>query len=288
MKTIFALVSVFVVFLLVSCEENVITFGNTDIDLAKSAEVRLVYDNPVVSSTTLNITRLMYNDQLVSEVSTAIGSIFPNSTAKYHVVPAGTIKVDAFKNVVNPDLSITKVLQYSSTFTVTAGKKHTAFIHDLTQAPFVIQDADVFPSSDAWADTLTNIQFVNLLYKADGITPYGTLFLKGRRGAGTTASPYKYIDIASCGFKEASTLVPYKLVRSGTVWSGTETGMVFVVFDATGALLKYYPSSSGALTDYAATGYSLGKGKNYIFHLNGKVGANYAGQAIRLSTIALN
>lgn len=281
MKTTLILVSVLMVFILASCETNEITFGSTDIDLTKSAEVRLVYDIPVVATTSLNITRLKYNDQLVSEVSTALGSIFPNSAAKYHVVPQGPVKVDAYTGTTKD------VLQYSNTFTVGSGK-YTAFIHRLTEAPFVIQDADVFPATDAWADTVAHIQFVNLLYKADGVTPYGTIFLKGRRGAGTTASPYRYIDIASCGFKEASKLIPYKLVKSGTVWSGTETGMVFVAFDGAGNRLKHFPTSTGALTDWTATAFSLGKGKNYIFHMNGKEGAKYADQAIRLSTIALN
>lgn len=281
MKTLLIFISVIAVFTLTSCETNEITFGNTDIDLAKSAQVRLVYDIPVVASTTLNITRLKYNDQLVSEVSTAVGGIFPNSAAKYHVVPQGAVKVDAYKGTTKD------VVQYTNSFNVGSGK-YTAFIHSLTEAPFVVQDADVFPQTDAWADTLAHIQFVNLLYKADGVTPYGTIFLKGRRGAGTTASPYKYIDIASCGFKEASKLIPYKLVKSGTVWSGTETGMVFVAFDAAGNRLKHFPTSTGALTDWTATGFSLGKGRNYIFHMNGKEGAKYADQAIRLSTIALN
>lgn len=281
MKTILALVSILMVFMLVSCQKNVITFGSTDINLSKSAEVRLVYDPPLLTSTSLNITRLKYNDQLVSEVSTALGSIFPNSAAKYHVVNQGAVKVDAY-------IGTTKdVLQYSNTFTVGAGK-YTAFIHSLTDVPYLLKDADVFPTSDAWADTLTNIQFVNLLYKADGVTPYGKLTLKGRRGAGTTANPYVYIPIATCGFKEASTLIPYKLLK-GTVavWSGTETGLAFVATDDTGALLKNF-SSAGAVLDWAATGFSLGKGRNYIFHLNGKVGTKYADQIIRLSTITLN
>lgn len=281
MKTILSLVSVFMLFLLASCTKNEITFGTTDIDLTKSAEVRLVYDIPLVASTTQNITRLKYNDQLVSEVSTALGSIFPNSPAKYHVVPQGNVKVDLYKGTTKD------VLQYSNTFSVGSGK-YSVFVYNQNEAPFVVKDADVFPSSDAWADTLANIQFVNLLYKADGVTPYGKIFLKGRRGAGTAASPYVYIDIASCDFKQASPLVPYKLVKSGTVWSGTESGLVFVAFDADGNRLKYYPTSTGALTDWTATGFSLGKGRNYIFHLNGKEGAKYADQAIRLSTIALN
>ncbi|MCX6237272.1 MAG: hypothetical protein NTY07_06890 [Bacteroidia bacterium] len=281
MKTILALVSVLMVFLLASCKTNVITFGSTDIDLAKSAEVRLVYDLPVVAGATMNITRLKYNDQMVSEVSTAIGSIFPNSFAKYHVVPQGTVKVDTYTGTTKD------VVQYSNTFTVGAGK-YTAFIHSLTDVPFVIKDVDVFTYGDAWADTTANIQFVNLFYKADGITPFGKLTLKGRRGAGTTASPYVFINLATCGFKENSALIPYKLVKSGTVWSGTEASMVFAVFDDAGNLLKAYPTSSGALADIVFTGYSLGKGRNYIFHMNGKQGTNYATQAIRLSTITLN
>lgn len=281
MKTILVLVSVLMVFLLASCEVNEITFGSTDIDLTKSAEVRLVYDAPLVAASAQSITRLKYNDQLVSEVTTALGNIFPNSVAKYHVVPQGNVKVEAFKGATKDEL------QYSNTFTVASGK-YSVFIHSLTEVPFVVKDADVFPVTDAWADTLAHIQFVNLLYKADGVTPYGTIFLKGRRGAGTTASPYRYIDIASCGFKEASALIPYKLVRSGTVWSGTESGMVFVAFDAAGNRLKHFPTTTGALTDWSATGFSLVKGRNYIFHMNGKEGAKYAEQSIRLSTIGLN
>lgn len=281
MRTSIIIIAVLSLFIMASCEKNEITFGNTDIDLSKSAQVRLVYDLPLVTSTTLNLTRLKYNDQLVSEVSTALGSIYPNSAAKYHALPQGTVKVDAF-------IGTTKdVQQYSNTFSVGSGK-YTAFIYSQTEKPYVIQDVDKFPTGDAWADTTAYIQFVNLLYKADGITPYGTLYLKGRRGAGTTASPYVYVNIASVNFKEASQLIPYKLLKSAGVWSGTETGMVFVVFDSTGGMLKHYPSSTGALTDWSATGYSLTKGRNYIFHMNGKIGANYTGQSIRLSTIALN
>lgn len=281
MKTILALVSILMVFLLASCKTNVITFGSTDIDPAQSAEVRLVYDLPLVSSTALNITRLKYNDVMVSEVSTALGSIFPNSAAKYHVVPQGTVKVSTFTGTTKD------VAQYSNSFTVASGK-YSVFVHSLTDVPYVLKDVDIFPSSDAWLDTVANIQFVNLLYKADGVTPYGKLTLKGRRGAGTTASPYVYINIATSDFKTASALVPYKLVKGTPPWSGTETGLVFVVYDEAGNLLKYYPTSTGALTDWTATAFSLGKGRNYIFHMNGKVGTNYATQAIRLSTVALN
>jgi hypothetical protein len=229
----------------------------------------------------MNITRLKYNDVMVSEVSTALGSFFPNSPAKYHVVPQGAVKVDIYTGVTKD------VVQYSNSFTVGSGR-FTAFVHSSSEVPLVIKDVDVFPAGDAWADTTAYIQFVNLFYQADGVTPFGSLTLKGRRGAGTTASPYVYINIATCAFKEASALIPYKLVKSGTIWSGTETGLAFVVYDEAGNLLKSYPTTTGALTNWEATALSLGKGRNYIFHINGKQGVKYEDQAIRLSTIALN
>ncbi len=264
---------------LVSCETHVLTYDTEEVDLTTSAQVRIVYDLPL-SGSAHSLTRLKLNDNLVSEVSTVLGSIYPNSAAKYFMVSQGTLKIDAFKGATKD------VPQYSNTCTVNAGKKHSVFIFDLAQPPLVVQDADVLPLADPWKDTLAHIQFVNLLYKADGVTPYGKLFLKGRRGAGTAASPYVFYDVAQCNFKEASGLIPYKLMNTNL--SGTEQSMVFVLFSEDGNRVKYFPSSTGALTDYAATGLSLTKGRNYVFHLNGKEGANYAGQIIRLSTFNLN
>ena len=281
MKRIPVLISLMVIIVMTSCRKNEITFGSSEIDLTKSAQVRLIYDLPLVSSTSLNITRLKYNNNLVSEVSTALGGIFPNSPSKYHVVPQGTVKVDAFSGTTRD------VIQYSNLFSVANGK-YSVFIYSRSETPFVLKDVDLFPQSDPWADTLAFIQFVNLLYRADGVTPYGSLTLKGRRGLGNAASPYSYFKIATCNFMEASALIPCKLVKSGTNWSGTEAGMVFVLYDPAGNLLRYYPSATGALADWSASGISLGKGRNYIFHINGKTGSNYATQAIRLSTIALN
>jgi hypothetical protein len=269
------------VFLMYACQKNEITFGTTPVDLTNSAEVRFIYDLPVVSSTSVNITRLKYNDKMVSEVSTSPGGIIPNSAAKYHVVPQGTVKVDAFIG------STRDIIQYSNTFAVGKGK-YSVFVYNQFDSPVVLHEADVFPQSDPWADTLAFVRFVNLLCRADGVTPYGTLTLKGRRGAGTSANPFSFYTIATCNFKEASAPVPFKLLKSGTVWSGTETGLSFVLYDSAGNPFKYYPSSTGALTDWSSTGFSLGKGRNYIFHLNGKTGTNYATQAIRLGTIQLN
>ena len=283
MKKIFTIVSVFSLFLLASCEKNVIAYGTTDLDVTTKAQVRLVYDLPLVTTTSENITLLKYNDQITSQISTALGGIYPNSTAKYHVVPIGAVKVETFKGAAK-DVAV-----YSNTFNIAAGK-WSAFIYKSTEAPLLVQDPEEYPTGNPWIDTVTYIRFVNLFHKADG-TPYGKLYLKGRRPATLpNVSTYDYVDIAACNYKEASTFNPYTLWRGNiAVWSGTESGMVFALFNEAGEQLTSFATSGATVkTPVLFTGYSMIKGVNYIFHLNGKEGTNYATQAIRLSTIAVN
>ena len=99
MKKIFTLTAAVVSLLFVSCEKQAIGYLSDDIDVTKFAQIRFVNDLPIVpSGTTYNVTRLKYNDALVSEVSTTLGSILPNSAAKYHVVPIGPLKIDAYRS----------------------------------------------------------------------------------------------------------------------------------------------------------------------------------------------
>lgn len=283
MKNILTIISLFALLLVASCEKNVITYNTTDLDLNKRGEVRLVYDLPLLTSTTQNVTRMKYNDAIVSEVSTALGSIFPNSIAKYHALPLGSNKVELF-------ISSTKdQLLYTGTFNLSKGK-WSAFVYNANQPPLLVQDPEEYQTGHPWNDTVAYIRFVNLFHKPDGVTPYGKLYLKGRRPSATPGVTYDYIDIASAGYMEASDYMPYKLNRQGiAIWSGTETSMVFALFNQSGQMLTYWASSTAKTkTDYTATGFSLTKGVNYIFHINGKEGDNYAGQAIRLSTISVN
>ncbi len=277
MKKIFTLTAAVVSLLFVSCEKQAIGYLSDDIDVTKFAQIRFVNDLPIVpSGTTYNVTRLKYNDALVSEVSTTLGSMLPNSAAKYHVVPIGPLKIDAYRSATKD------VVHYTNTINIPAGR-WSAFVHNVAEAPFMVETPSEFPSMDPWKDTVCTIQFVNLLYKADG-TPYtGKLFLKGRRG---TAAPYTYVDIAQCGFKEASNFVKYRLYKTATVWSGDEGKLAFVLFDESGNLLKDF-SSGTTVRDFSAIDYTLGKGRHYIFHLNGKLGTNSSTQSIRLSTITL-
>lgn len=276
MKKIFTLTAAVVSLLFVSCEKQAIGYLSDDIDVTKFAQIRFVNDLPIVpSGTTYNVTRLKYNDALVSEVSTTLGSILPNSAAKYHVVPIGPLKIDAYRSATKD------VVHYTNTINIPAGR-WSAFVHNVAEAPFMVETPSQFPSMDPWKDTVCTIQFVNLLYKADG-TPYtGKLFLKGRRGT----APYTYVDIAQCGFKEASNFVKYRLYKTATVWSGDEGKLAFVLFDESGNLLKDF-SSGTTVRDFSAIDYTLGKGRHYIFHLNGKLGTNSSTQSIRLSTITL-
>ena len=280
MKKILSILSVLSLFLLYSCEKNVITYNATELDRDQYAQIRLVYDLPIVTSTAHNITMLKYNDQLYSEIGTALGSIFPNSMAKYHKIPVGANKVEAYKGAAKD------VLAYSSNFTIEKGK-WSAFIYQEDQPPLLVQDPEEYETGHPWTDTLTYVRFVNLFHKADGVTPYGKLTLKVQR---IVDGENVWVDIATCDYKESSTYNPIKLNRKGiVVWSGTETAMIFALFDENGNQLQYFASTSATTkTDHRVTGYSLTKGVNYIFHLNGKEGTNYATQSIRVSTISVN
>ena len=82
MKKIFTLTAAVVSLLFVSSEKQAIGYLSDDIDVTKFAQIRFVNDLPIVPSrTTYNITRLKYNDAMVSEVSTSLGGIIPNSVA---------------------------------------------------------------------------------------------------------------------------------------------------------------------------------------------------------------
>ena len=280
MKKIFTLIPVLASLLLVSCEQHVLDYDLSYLDETTSAQIRLVYDQGVVTTGATTITRLSYNTQMVSEVATTIGNYFPFSTAKFHVVPIGQLQINTYSGATKD------VVHYSNTTTIAAGRWH-AFVYDLTQAPLFVEVPKELPKFDAWADTCTTIQFVNLLYASDGTSPAGALTLKARRRAATTASPYVYTTIGTANFAEATGLIRFNLVKSGTVWSGTETGLAFVLYDSSNTLLSTF-TSANVVTTYAATGYSLQKGRNYVFHLNGKRGTNYATTSIRLSTITLN
>lgn len=280
MKKILSIISVLSLFLLYSCEKNVITYDNSDLDVNAFAQVRLVYDLPLVTSATHNITLLKYNDQIYSQVGTALGSILPNSIAKYHRLPIGANKVEAFKSATKD------VLAYSANFTVAKGK-WSAFIYNENQPPLLVQDPEEYQTGHPWNDTVAYIRFVNLFHKVDGVTPFGRLTLKGVRTVGGVTT---YIDIASANYMEASDYMPYKLDRKGiAIWSGTESSMVFALFDANGQQLTHFATASATTkANHSVSGYSLTKGVNYIFHLNGKEGTNNATQAIRVSTIAVN
>lgn len=280
MKKLLSIISVLSLFLLYSCEKNVITYNATDLDQDQFAQIRLVYDLPIVTSTTHNITMLKYNDQLYSQVSTALGSIFPNSMAKYHRIPVGSNKVDAYKGTAKD------VLAYTSNFTIEKGK-WSAFIYQENQPPLLVQDPEEYVTGHPWADTVAYVRFVNLFHKADGVTPYGKLTLKVERIVNGVT---QWVDVATCDYKEASTYNPIKLNRKGiAIWSGTESSMIFALFDANGNQLQYFASTSASTkVAHRVTGYSLTKGVNYIFHLNGKEGTNYATQSIRVSTISIN
>ena len=276
-KGLFILTAFFFVLLINSCQKHELGYIAKDMT-SNEAGIKLFYDIPASSSsTTNNITKVTYNDEFYSGVSTALGGAFPNSAGKFHLVPAGSVNMDLYRGANQDDLL------YSRAFNVPKGN-WAAFVYDLKQDPYLVEIPDVWETGHPIRDTLCYINFVNLLYKEDGVTPFGEITIKARRTINGVNTEWETIGTAP--FKGNSGFQPVKLYRKGiSIWSGTESSVDVGVFDKDGNFVKRFTSATQVdPVDYIGTGYSLAKGRCYFFHFNGRQGTSYNTQIIRMST----
>jgi len=274
MNKIFYILGILCLTTVVACEKHEITLDKEYLDLSTKAQLRLVYAMPVISNDASIVTRLKYNGQLVSDVNTSVGNFWPNSAARYHSLPIGTNTIEMFRGNNRDQLA------YSGSVTLDKGR-YTAFVHHANKPPTLIKEVEQFPKMDPWKDTVTWINFVHHIYKIDGETPVEKLMIKGRRGAGTVADPYVYIDIASVNFGESSGWVPYRLKPA---LSGSESSLVFCLYYADGTPYKRFTSATSGLIDWVGTGYTLTKDRFFYFHMNGIEGDAFNNFGVRFST----
>lgn len=279
MKKIYTIITLLVVLMASSCDKNVIEYNATSIDENTQSQIRFVYALNTLAAGAPNITRLKYNGVTVSEVSTAVGAFLPG-TAKYHVVPKGPLAINTYTGTTKD------VAQYTRSITIQQGRWN-AFVHSLTADPLMLQVPNVLPTVlwDPWVDTACTIQFVNLLYDAAGTAGYGSLTLKVRRG--TSSANYTYTTIGTAAFGAATELVKFKFLKANTSVGGTESSLAFVLYNSDATVFKTF-STGTTLADYASTGWSLTKGRNYVVFLNGLKGSSSTTQRVALSSITLN
>lgn len=264
---------------LASCQTNEITFPTmTSLDVNKFAQVRLLNVIPFTgSSDTLLFNRVNY-----SSVTTSLGGYYPLSSPKYFSLLFGQDSVSLHFQA-KAGVPAVPAFTYKGSMTVTKGR-WSAFIGNAAQNPIMIQDLDNVPATDAWADTVCFVRVANFFYKADGVTPFGKLTLMAKHNLSTT-----WDTIASK--VDFGTMSPtyhlYRLKNTANtkVWSGVELNITFALFDSNGVQYQQFTSgTTSAKAAYSNITISLGKGRAYVFYVNGKEGTtNNTDQRISLS-----
>ena len=263
-----------------ACQTNEITFPMSELDTEAYSEVRLINAIPVSGASDT----LLLNGKNYSSVSTVLGSYYPASTPKYFAVPIGaaTISLRFLAKTTTPTVA---AFNYAGNMTLVKGK-WSAYIHDSTKDPIMLQDADAVPATDAWNDTVCFIKFANFFYKADGVTPFGKVTLKAKRNVTGAAWETVATDI-EFGTQTANYYL-YKLknVLNAKPWSGIEANITFAIFDSAGTQYQQFTSATTSTkAAYSSTSWSLGKGRAYVIYLNGKEGTtNNKDQFIRLGS----
>jgi hypothetical protein len=265
-----------------ACQTNELSYGVTQLDPAKTSELRLLNVIPVTG----NSDTLLFNGQNYSSVSTSVGSYYPLSTPKYFALPVGSNAV-SLRFAARTTAPTVAAFKYTNTMTLASGK-WSAYIYNANQAPILLQDADDVPATDAWQDTVCFIKVVNFFFKADGVTPWGPVTVKVKKNI--TGAAWETVATNIAFGTQSTDYYIYRLKNTANTkpWSGTETNISMAFFDANGNQFQQFTSSTSSTKSlYSSTGLSLGKGRAYIFYLNGKEGtANSSDQFVRMSNFA--
>lgn len=266
MKKIYFIILALIGMVFYSCQKNEITFPYSEIDANAYSEVRIINAMPISGNTDT----LLINGENYSSVTTVLGSYYPLSAPKYFEVPVGTATISL--NYMASTTPTVNAFTYSGNMTLLKGK-WTAYIYDATKDPILLQDPDNVPQTDAWTDTVCFIKFSNFFCKADS-TPYGPLTLKAKKNV--TGATWETVA-SNIDFGQQSSYYLYKLTNNlnAVPWSGSEAKVSFALFDSNGVQFQQFSSSStSAKSDYTNSGWTLGKGRAYVFYLNGKEGTN--------------
>ena len=250
-----------------SCQTNVITYSTETVDVNKYAQLRVVNVIPVTG----NSDTLLINHVNFSSVNTSIGGYYPLSTPKYFIVPFGSDSI-SLRFLAKTTIPAAAAFTYKGMAPLTKGK-WSAYIYNAAQNPILLQDADVTPVTDAWADTVCFVKVANFFMKSDGVTPFGKLTLKMKKNI--TGADWETVATNIDFGTQTSDYYLYRLknTNNSKPWSGAEVNITFAIFDSSGVQYQWYTSptltTKGA---YSLTTQTLSKGRAYVIYITGKEG----------------
>lgn len=164
-----------------SCEKKDVSYMAEPVDESAKAYVQIGYYAPVTAGAAnymyyIDINDVEYGNDGATFLAT-FNTVPSGGTNRFYAVDAGEVNIKLHSRV-----EVGKTPQgepiyeypvvYNQNVNVEAGKRYCIYVHDLNKAPIPIEMTPAPEFSKALdTDSLCRVQFINLLYEADG-TPY--------------------------------------------------------------------------------------------------------------------
>ena len=159
-----------------SCEKKDVSYMAEPVDESAKAYVQVGYYEPVTAGAAnymyfIDINGVEYGNDGATFLAT-FNTVPSGGTNRYYAVDAGNINLKLHKRVSDGNGGYNYPVVYDQNVTVEAGKRYCLYVHDLNKAPIPIEMTPAPEFGKALdTDSLCRVQFINLLYEADG-TPH--------------------------------------------------------------------------------------------------------------------
>ena len=166
-----------------SCEKKDVSYMAEPVDESAKAYIQVGYYEPVTAGAAnymyfIDINGVEYGNDGATFLAT-FNTVPSGGTNRYYAVDAGNVNLKMHKRVSDGNGGYTYPVVYDQNVTVQAGKRYCLYVHDLNKAPIPIEMTPAPEFGKALdTDSLCRVQFINLLYEADG-QPYTGLVQYG-------------------------------------------------------------------------------------------------------------
>ena len=159
-----------------SCDKKDVSYMAEPVDESSKAFIQVGYYEPITAGAAnymyfIDINGVEYGNDGATFLAT-FNTVPSGGTNRYYAVDAGTVNLKLHKRESDGSGGYNYPVVYDQNVNLEAGKRYVLYVHDLNKAPIPIEMTaapEFSPSLDT--DSLCRVQFVNLLYEADG-TPY--------------------------------------------------------------------------------------------------------------------
>ena len=164
-----------------SCEKKDVSYMAEPVDESAKAYVQVGYYAPVSAVAAnymyyIDINDVEYGNDGATFLAT-FNTVPSGGTNRYYAVDAGNVNIklhsrEKVGETPEGEPIYEYPVVYNQNVNVEAGKRYCIYVHDLNKAPIPIEMTPAPEFSKALdTDSLCRVQFINLLYEADG-TPY--------------------------------------------------------------------------------------------------------------------